>query len=299
MQTEQQRQTLEYFSRMAEDWRSKAANADPSRKFHVIEARNAYGRYAAKDLPKGAVTLDVGCGTGELACDWARMGMTSIGVDFAPDMITLCKEKADAEKVPVEFVCASIFDYVPTTPVDLMVANGFIEYISLEEFGTFLDYAKTACATDGTLVVGSRNRLFNLFSLNAFTQMELDLKTTETLLKEALLIVETQDRAALLRALDTDVPMLPAPKAHPSSTGIEVSVRHQYTPGEMVRFLKKHGWQVTDLYPVHYHAAPPRFKETDRAVHISLAESFQNLGHDHWELIPSSSTFMVAARRSA
>lgn len=54
-------------------------------------------RFFFKDviLSSGQPALDVGCGTGRLLLDFIADGIDIDGVDNSPDMITLCREKAE------------------------------------------------------------------------------------------------------------------------------------------------------------------------------------------------------------
>ena len=293
MLTPQQQEALTYFSHAAGEWRKKAEGKVP--KFNVIAARNAFVVASARAMGVKGHALDVGCGTGELAIALVREGYVATGIDFTPDMIRLAKEKAAAERATVaEFVCASIFDYdPPNASFDLIAANGFIEYISSEELVTFLGRARRMMRKGGALIVGSRNRLFNAFSLNAFTAMERGCGALPHLMQEAVHIAEAKDMTALIDALASSQIALPRHGSHPGTTGISVSVRHQYTPGELVRLFREHGFAVRELHPVHYHAIPPRFKDAHPSIHTDLATLFQNFAT--MELLPFSSSFMVRA----
>ncbi len=293
----QQQQTLEYFSKFADDWRSKAANKDPKRKFNVIKARNDYVLDVTKAMGSAKRGLDIGCGTGELVVDWGKMGIQGVGVDFAPDMIKLCKEMAEEQKIPnVEFIEASIFEYTPEQKFDVIGANGFIEYVSLEEFGQLLKRMPELLNPGGSFVVGSRNRLFNVFSLNEFTEMELKAGAVNELVEEATLIAKSADMQSAVKALEASpASKLPVHTSHPSTTGIEVAVRHQYTPKEIIHFLRDHGMKTVRFGAVHQHAFPPRFKESHLPVHIQVADLLQSLAWDQPSLVPSASTFMVEA----
>jgi len=240
--------------------------------------------------------LDVGCGTGELACDLGKMGIPSVGIDFAEDMIALCKQKSDQENTPnVEFVTASVFDYDPgEEKFDLIAANGFIEYISLEQLHQFLDTSRKLMNANGSLVVGSRNRLFNIASLNAFTEMELEAHAMEDVIRESIIIQQALSMDTLITALQ-DLPRhLPQYTSHPE-TNIGVSVRHQYTPAELVQRFAEHGFKTMNLIPVHCHAVPPAVKKTHPELHTQMAHVLQSFAWDVPQLIPNASTFMVQA----
>ncbi len=188
MTTKQQREALDYFTTHADDWRSKADGLGCG-KVNVIEQRNEYVVQVANQHPGLGRFLDVGCGTGELVCQVAGLGADAVGVDYAPAMIDLASKKAAvAEIARANFTCASIFDFrVQPESYDLIAANGFIEYLSQPQLIDFFDLVADALAPGGSLVVGSRNRLFNLVSMNDFTLQELEAEHVDPLLREALM----------------------------------------------------------------------------------------------------------------
>ena len=47
----------------------------------------------------GQPVLDVGCGTGRLLLDYMRQGIDIDGVDNAPDMLNLCRQKAQGDRL--------------------------------------------------------------------------------------------------------------------------------------------------------------------------------------------------------
>jgi len=292
----QQKQTHEYFSREAFGWRQKADGSSEEQPFNVIEARNNYALNVASSIPSIGPVLDVGCGTGELVCDLARKGIPAIGIDFSEEMILLCRQKAYDEKVEEAiFECVSFFDYTATQQFGLIVANGFIEYISPEELNKFLERSRRMLAKNGKLVVGSRNRLFNVFSLNDYTRMEIDAQCIDALLREALVIAQAKSVSEAIQILGDQDATISRSDHHPS-TGIEVQTRYQYTPGELVHIFHKSGFAVEDLYPVHYHGVTPRLKDDYPELHASIANAIQENAAQYFYGIPYSSTFMVQAR---
>jgi 2-polyprenyl-3-methyl-5-hydroxy-6-metoxy-1,4-benzoquinol methylase len=291
----QQEETLEYFRAAATEWRQKAIGAAAT-KVNVIKQRNDYVLHVASALPNLERSLDVGCGTGELVCELARSGVQATGVDFAAEMIGLCEQKARAEGITAEFVTGSIFDYRPMgITFDLISANGFIEYISETQLVDFVDHAKTLLSPGGSLVVGSRNRLFNALSLNEFTQLELAAGTYRKLVAESMILANAKTAEEAVVALLASDDALPSIERHPRTGGIEVETRHQYTPGQLARLLHESGFDCVGLVPVHYHAAIPRFGREQPEAHVVLAELMQTYAVDCHYLIPSASTFMVHA----
>lgn len=293
--TKQQQQTLSFFNQNANDWRLKAEGKKQF-KFSVIGARNAYVLSCATENRKVKHALDVGCGTGELVCDMAKAGIKAVGIDFAPDMIKLCNQKKETEGASkAEFLCMSFFDYNPDskTLFDQVSANGFIEYISLQELGNFLTHCTEIIRPGGTLILGSRNRLYNLLSLNEFTKNEMDLGATDLLTQEALTLTQTTDREQLLDTLRHLPVNMSQMEKHPPTTGIEIAVRYQFTPAELIQMTEKFGFRATDVYAVHYQGLHPSLKNQYPEIHFSIANHMQELAKNHFSLLPYASTFML------
>ena len=183
----QQEETLNYFRQVAKEWSQKAEGLF-KQKVNVIEQRNNYVVDVSKEVNAKKV-LDVGCGSGDLAISLASNGIQCLGLDFSDEMINEAKRKTPSKaKELLSFECGSFFDFSnANSSFDLVSANGFIEYISLEQLDEFISKSRELLTKNGSLVFGSRNRLFNIFSLNAFTEVEIKNGTHTLLLKEAML----------------------------------------------------------------------------------------------------------------
>lgn len=298
--TSQQQQALEYFSSHAAQWRQKAAGGADT-VVNVIAQRNDYVLTVADARENLKTALDVGCGTGELVWALARRGLAATGVDFAPDMIALAGHKAEDESLShATFVCTSIFDFEPDPgSFSLISANGFIEYISPGDLDRFLARCFQHLAPSGSLVIGSRNRLFNMISLNAYTQGEIDAGVAVPLLREAMVFggaLDVQDAIRQLRAVD-GVPFPQASDTHPD-TGIAVSSRFQYTPAQLVTRVEEKGFEVVDIAPIHIHGVGTAYMERFPAIHVGIATMIQDSGPERFLLIPQSSSFMLHAVRT-
>ena len=291
----QQEEALHYFNAHAEEWKNKAKAADAGQ-VNLIQQRNQYVIAIISDRKETISMLDIGCGTGDLVCEAAKKGINSIGVDFAQEMIDLALKTTKEEQLKkAKFECCSIFDFnLSEKKFDVISANGFIEYISQQELNKFFDLVCDALNPNGSFVVGSRNRLFNLFSLNSFTQQELDSSSIESLLKESMVFASGDNIEEVLK-------VEPAPLQNNDTqhtfTGIDVLTRFQYTPHQLVNMLKERGFEVVEVYPVHIHSLPSVFKEKHPEIHTSIS----NLLHSHArqcpELVPFSSSFMLHAQK--
>ena len=295
MTTDQQAEALHFFKTHADDWGQKAKTLSQV-KFNVIQARNHYALSVIKERDRTETVLDVGCGTGDLVCDIARLGINTLGVDFADDMISLAVKTAEEARLDkAEFVNASIFDLeFVADSYDAIVANGFIEYISQEELIRFISLVNATLSPGGSIILGSRNRLFNLFSMNAYTKMELESGDISDLIEEAIWL----SRADTLEKLpEFEVTPWQKPDTQHAKTNIKVATRFQYTPLQLVKLFQEVGLVIREICPIHIHGVPPSFKSDFPQVHTSVANLLQSYARHRLDLVPTASTFMIHAQK--
>jgi 2-polyprenyl-3-methyl-5-hydroxy-6-metoxy-1,4-benzoquinol methylase len=284
---DQQEQARTYFNESAREWQAETeGRAD---EFNVIEARNRAVLDIASRFPTASAFLDVGCGTGQLAIEVAKRGNRSVGLDFAPDMIRIAKENNAKQSTGALFVCSSFFEaqHGPAS-YDVISAQGFIEYISLDELEVFLGRCSAALRAGGSLALGSRNRLFNVASLNAFTKIEMELGTIDRLIGEAICF-EASAPGELFTDLVAHERIDPQPLSHPG-TGIIVDIRYQFSPADLIKRAKRYGFAPNAIYPIHFHALPISFKREHPNLHIEIAKLAGLKDH---RLVPYSSSFVL------
>ncbi len=295
MHTKQQKEALTYFKEHAKDWRRKS-NMQDKDKVNVIKQRNDYVLKVINERKKTEIVLDIGCGTGELVCEISKKGINAIGIDFAIEMIDIAKNNSKTLKCKkTKFECCSIFDFnFEPDKYDVICANGFIEYISYEELNRLLSLCFKALKRDGSLVLGSRNRLFNIFSLNKFSQEEIENNSMAMLVSEAIKIVNS-DNISNLIGLNTAALQKEGEKH--SRTGIRVSTRYQFTPIQLINILRDKCFEPIEIFPIHIHAVVPKFKDKYPAIHGNISNMLQNYGEHNMCLIPCSSSFMIHAKK--
>ncbi len=95
-----------------------------------IQRRSRYAmEMVDRVLPegRGRRALDLGCGSGEVSEELLHRNFSVHGVDIAPRMIELAKERCQGQAT---FECASVYDLeVEPKSFDLIIALGFIEYL--------------------------------------------------------------------------------------------------------------------------------------------------------------------------
>ena len=291
MKTSQQDQALRYFNEISEEWYRKA-NAPTKKEVNIIDQRNKYVLRVAKERENVGLVLDVGCGSGELVCRLGEAGVSATGVDFAEEMIAIADRSADEMKLQnVNFICVSIFDFPPVPDkYDVISANGFIEYISYKELEKFFDFCHISLKSGGSLVVGSRNRIFNAFSLNDFTFDEIHENTIIPLLIEAIKLVNLDTIEELIGVTSLS---WQKEDTHHHMTEINVHSRYQFTPSQLITRLSDKGFHPVEVYPIHIHGVLPHFKHKHPEVHKSISDLLQNYSSLGNDLVPFSSSFML------
>lgn len=92
----------------------------------------------------GKRVLDIGCGSGRYAVEFARRGAQVIGLDFAPAMVEMARAAAAGAGVAdrCQFVQADFLDWVAPQRFDICLAIGFFDYTA--EPGPFLEKMRRA-----------------------------------------------------------------------------------------------------------------------------------------------------------
>lgn len=295
-ETKQQKQTKKFFEKNTANWYKKG-KTDSKFSVNVIKQRNQYvEKISTKYLPKNAKTLDVGCGTGDLVINLLRKNFDSQGIDFAEAMIKKAKKECMKNGFSSErFFLNSIFDFAPTSRYDLISANGFIEYISEKELDVFIKQAHNMIKKRGIFVLGSRNRLFNIFSFNDYTLSEIEGGDIIELIKECITLSSSKSIKEWLEK--KYVSRIFQNIQNHANTGINVDKRYQYTPLQLVNKLNSLGFKVFDLIPVHIHVLSTRAKFVMTQIHNYCSNYLQNQKKIYMQIIPQSSSFMIAARK--
>jgi 2-polyprenyl-3-methyl-5-hydroxy-6-metoxy-1,4-benzoquinol methylase len=289
----QQLQTKSYFEGVACEWQEKSAAGDD---YSVIRARNGAVLEAIRRHGKAGRFLDVGCGTGQLVLEVGKTGTEAVGVDFARHMIAQCEANRAGAGVPATFIAGSFFDMPAQGKFDVISALGFIEYICAEQLEEFFTRCFELLNSGGALLVGSRNRLFNVVSLNEFSRIEMALGVFDQLAAEAVTLHLSRTQTQAFDDLRRHERIYPQPTTHPM-TGVRVDVRYQYSPAELTKRLRGHHFCPSRMFPVHFHALPTELKSEHLDAHFKIARMVHGLAPMDQRLIPHCSSYVMEAGR--
>jgi len=291
----QQQETQHYFNFHASDWNTQSQRTDyntiADRNWTVSDSFERHGN--VRDF------LDVGCGSGQLVIELAKKVSNSIGIDFAPEMIRISRENAKISDSTAIFEHCSVFDYqCDPESFDLISALGFIEYVSDSELENLIDFCGRSLKTNGVVVVGSRNRLFNVVSMNAFTSMESDLGTLKQLVNESIMIQSSKNQNTLLENLANIHPTSRHPVSHPF-TGVKVATRFQYTPSDLIAKFKKAGLLPQRIYPINFQPIPQSLLSVDKwsQVKDKISNLVAKSPDEFHQFVPFSSSFVLVLKK--
>lgn len=157
-----------------------------------------------------------------------------------------------------------------------------------------MELSSKALNSGGSLVLGSRNRLFNVFSLNKFTEDEIQDGNTNSLLSETIQFLKCSEINRLIG--QKTVSLQKEEKEH-TQTGIKVTTRYQFTPIQLINMLNKKGFNPVEIFPIHIHGVLPKFKEKYPAIHGNISNLLQTHAQDNMSLIQQSSSFMIHVKK--
>jgi len=106
-------------------------------------------------LPKGARTLDLGCGEGRQALYLARLGFEAVAVDISASGIAKVRDMAAAESLSVEAIECDMRDYTFPGRFDLIVCYGCLHLIHSHEWPRVIARMKAVTTAGGYNLTGA------------------------------------------------------------------------------------------------------------------------------------------------
>ncbi len=122
-----QTDAVAYYSGAAAHFHASYA-ADANRQ----ERLQVWNRFIDRFLSKVTYAYDLGCGSGILACELARRGIETVGVDGAPGMLAIARQSASEQGLDrAQFVQAMLPIALPEQwqAADAVISSSALEYL--------------------------------------------------------------------------------------------------------------------------------------------------------------------------
>lgn len=300
-------ETKDYFNNNTEFWSSLFKNSiygTTTQRVRIVtnKLRNQIDQSNSGKLEQNFKHLDFGCGTGELASISANMGNNVVAIDIAPAMVD-----ATLSSIKQEFISntkvfqgdVSDLDKIEDSSVDAFSALGLIEYLTVDELETFLHHVQRILSKNGKAYIGSRNRLFNIFTENEFTDIEKIIGEYDKLFEEYLAISVWITENTLIQSLNdkTKIELFlnwKYPDTLPKTSAVSVSQRIQYSLCDMSSRLMNRGLKLIDINAVRFHPAKPLLLQ--KTSDVDLIDKINMIIDEHdstkWA-IPQSSSYIL------
>lgn len=129
----------------------------PARTDYILQLFEHFDR-------KPTLMLDLACGTGAFSCLLAKSGISVIGVDISPDMLSRAEENAAKDELDILFLCQSAAELDLYGTVDGAVC-------CLDSLNHITDYEELCRAIGRVSLFLESNRLF-IFDVNTVYKHE-------------------------------------------------------------------------------------------------------------------------------
>ena len=296
----QKRLTKDFFNDVSGEWFERTY--DPNESFLKFPGNRARMEVALSEIRRlrvrGAI-LDIGCGTGQIVIELLRSGARATGIDIAEKMIDTAKNNLVAENFPFNPNPENVFavkDLAELSKVSdrygAVTALGVLEYLSTDD--ELFSVLNRIVEKGGYALVECRNKLFNLFSVNGYTESAAKVEQI------ALLVREMADIERYSPIPSKEIPHIQAEVSKRIADFLKNSVgdkqwfeksdkqytdypermiRRQHTPRELEQSASGAGFTLKHVVYWHSHPYPPSFKKEFPKIYNKLSFLESPLGY--------------------
>ena len=157
------KEEIEKFSKIAEEWWNPEGKFKPLHKFNPIRISyikdniiNSF-KLANKDKPLDKVKiLDIGCGGGLLSEPMCRLGAKVSGIDASEKNINIAKLHAKKNNLKIDYVCASPENFKTESKFDVILNMEIVEHV--EDVDFFLNSCSKLLKKNGIMFIATLNK---------------------------------------------------------------------------------------------------------------------------------------------
>ena len=254
----------------------------------VSEERKDFVRNNLIKTKKKINILEIGSGDGKLLKEFRKFIKTGIGIDISKSMADFSNKENKSKNI--KFYQGDILTYKSDIKFDYIIAIGLVEYLKREKLIFFFKKIFNLLKINGVFLFTSRNRLFNILSLNNFTKNEIQNKTFKFLLEECILTSNTnidqfiKKNKNLFKVNNFKKNLI---------TDIMVNKREQYTPGQIASLIKNNTkFKIKDIEPLNLHLFNNSIHNLDTKTNKIILKKIKSK-NNKMALLPNSSAFGI------
>ena len=157
------KEEIEKFSKIAEEWWNPTGKFKPLHKFNPIRISyikdNIISSFKLKNKRKPlekVKILDIGCGGGLLSEPMSRLGAEVVGIDASEKNIQVAKLHAKKNSLNIKYHCTSPENFITNTKFDVILNMEIIEHV--EDVDFFLKSCAKLLKKEGIMFVATINK---------------------------------------------------------------------------------------------------------------------------------------------
>ena len=157
------KEEIEKFSRIAEEWWDPEGKFKPLHKFNPIRISyiknnivESFKLENKKKLLKNIKILDIGCGGGLLSEPLSRLGAEVVGIDASSKNINVANLHAKKNNLIIKYLCTSPENFKTNNKFDVILNMEIIEHV--EDVDFFLKSCSKLLKKDGIMFVATLNK---------------------------------------------------------------------------------------------------------------------------------------------
>ena len=163
------KEEIEKFSKIAQEWWNPTGKFKPLHKFNPIRISyirdNITSSFKLKNKRKPlekVKILDIGCGGGLLSEPMSRLGAEVVGIDASEKNIQVAKLHAKKNSLNIKYHCTSPENFITNTKFDVILNMEIIEHV--EDVNFFLESCSALLKKDGIMFVATLNRTLKSYA---------------------------------------------------------------------------------------------------------------------------------------
>ena len=157
------KEEIEKFSKIAEEWWNPTGKFKPLHKFNPIRISyikdNITSSFKLKNKRKPlekVKILDIGCGGGLLSEPMSRLGAEVVGIDASEKNIQVAKLHAKKNSLNIKYHCTSPENFITNTKFDVILNMEIVEHV--EDVDFFLKSCTKLLKKEGIMFVATINK---------------------------------------------------------------------------------------------------------------------------------------------